>query len=452
MFKKEDFWNKCLEYLKGILGESTIEKWFTPVNVSLKEDASEESPVYYILIEVPNEEFCNAFADRFQATLKDAFNKCLSNNRFHVNIRPIYSRNSDNIYKDDEHRIHINRYHSNLNKNFTFDTFITSECNRAVVGLAKTIVARPGQPPHNVFFLYGASGVGKTHICQAIGNMVDSMYPEKRVCYVPCSEFVKQYTASAVLTKDRPKFIRYYQMVDILIIDDIQGLVNKEATQIAFFEIFNHLKDLNKQIILTCDMPISELKGMSERIQTRIQSSVMLKMERPDISLRREMLKRNLASMGITLGEEYSEYIVANANKNLREIEGICNTLGILSQSSKIDLTITREVVSSSVEIVQEIPSDISIERIHEVVSSVFDIEKDKLLEKKRTADRTLPRQVIMYLAGVYTGYSLQSIASYFNLKTHSTIIHGKKTIADIIDVDKDLRNKIDEIKSKLVN
>lgn len=441
---KDKLWEDCITFMRQRLNldSGVVQNWIMPIDlVSLdhEKNANGELLQYSISLHMPSKEFIDYVLNSYGKYIQAALDFCLGGAKYKVDT---YARNTvaETVVKN---------HNSNLIPDFSFDNFIQSECNKGIVGIAKTIAAKPGQAPHNVFFLYGNSGVGKTHLCQAIGNDVERRFPDKKVYYVQCGEFSRQYTVYATVKKNVSEFIKFYQSIDVLILDDVQGLVGKEKSQNAFFEIFNHLKNLNKQIIITCDTPVVELNGMTERLRTRIQSAVMLKLENPDIMLRREMLKRSFSKFGIELGDEWNEYIACNASKNMREIEGICNTFGAMGQSY-LNPSVIKSVVGSSVSISGQDKEDITPDYIINLIGEVFGLDKEKIMEKKRDENRVLPRQAFMYFASEYAGMSMVNIAKYLNLNSHTTVSHGKKSIIDAMTFDKDLKEKMDFIKSKI--
>lgn len=448
---KDKLWKECVLFMeqKCNLDKKTIDNWIKPIQIasfdSIKDDKGNILK-HSIALYMPTEEFIDYVLNSYGKHIEAAFNFCLDGDKYIVDT---YARNNNAVEDENDLSSAKQGYVSNLIPDFSFENFIESECNKHIIGIAKAIAAKPGQAPHNIFFLHGNSGVGKTHLCQAIGNQVARNFSNKRVYYVQCGEFSRQYTLYATVKKNVSQFIQFYQSIDVLILDDIQGLVGKEKSQNAFFEIFNHLKNLNKQIIITCDTPVVELKGMTERLRTRIQSAVMLKLENPDIILRREMLKRNFSRFGIELGDEWNEYIACNASKNMREIEGICNTFGAMGQSY-ITPSVIQSVVGSSVPINTKMKEDITPDYILRLIGEVFGLDKSKIIEKKRDESRVLPRQAFMYLASEFAGMSMVNIAKFLNLSSHTTVSHGKKSIQDAMSVDKDLMNKISIITSKL--
>ncbi len=343
----------------------------------------------------------------------------------------------------------VEDYVSAFNEALSFETFIESDCNHLARAVAESVAMRPGQAPLNVLFIYGPSGVGKTHLSQAIGQRVRLLHPEKRLCYVSCSKFELQY-ANDARYNGKAAFLEFYQQMDVLIIDDIQGLIGKEATQQAFFEIFNHLSLLNKQIILTCDVPPAEFYGIEERILTRIRASMMIPLARPDLELRRKILRSRVAKAGITLGEEVVEYIANNMQSNVRELEGAMTTLLTMAQLQRkpIDLTIAAMVMGQSISLTKP---TLTLEDIARYVAEEFDIEVDDLRSNSRARKFAQPRQVVMYLCRKHTEQTLKAIAKKLRLKQHTTVMHGVEKVEDLMAQDAEFRSQVEGLEQRML-
>lgn len=453
---KNSFWTEAMSLFRKKLTEEQINRFFAVLEIDSLIYRTNPSGISYYEIKLlaPTAEFTDILISKYKSLMQETFTKILMSD-FNVSID--FKNDSQSDKKDTEQssakpklQDQYRDYQSVVNPNFRFDTFIEGDSNRTAKNIALSVASKPGQAPQNILYIYGPSGVGKTHLCQAIGKEVERLYPDKIFCYVPYSKFEDQYSA-ATQSNNRNTFFRFYQSVDVLVIDDIQGLVGKNGTQKAFFEIFNHLVSLNKQIILTSDTHHSELRGLPERLETRISSSVSIEIYRPEIALRQAILKRRMAASGLNLGDEVLEFIAENANRNIRELEGAMNTIQAIAsvdKSKDIDMSIAQKVLFKPSATKKEQP--ITMKRIHEAVSLVFEIEQDMLFQKTRKASIVLPRQVIMYIAANYSDCSLNSIANYFGLSTHSNVSHGKSNIENLIKTDIELNTKIDKVKELL--
>lgn len=339
-------------------------------------------------------------------------------------------------------------FNSNLNPRFSFEHFFESGCNKIAVTVGQTIASVPGTPSSNPFFLYGPSGVGKTHLCQAIGLKVKELHPEMRVLYVSSHLFELQYT-TASRSSQYNNFINFYQQIDVLIIDDIQGLIGKTGTQKAFFEIFNHLYMLGKQLILTSDKPPVELKGMHDRLITRISGALVVPIDRPDIELRHMILHHRMEQEGVHLKEEVINYLADNLRGNVRELEGTLISLitNSVIQGKEIDLNFVECIVKRSVEVEN---AEITMELILEKVSVQCAVSIEKIRSKSRLQDIVQARHLCMYLAKKYTPLSLNAIGQMLGGKNHTTVLHGHNTICDRMCTESDLKHLVENLERSI--
>lgn len=421
----QTLWGRCRTWLTAMLPEQTVSNWIAPIEpVGLRGQE--------LTLRVPSEQFVMYLEEKLSREFNLLVEAFLGGNdgmllfEYVEHAVPTIETVST-PQQTGQPAPRVEDYTSFLNKAHSFENFYESDCNRVVRSVAEGVAMRPGQPPLNLLFIYGPSGVGKTHLAQAIGLRAQEIHQDMRVCYVSASKFEAQYIHDARF-RDRSLFVQFYQQMDVLIIDDIQFLIGKEKTQKAFFEIFNHLYLLNKQIVMTSDIPPVEFRGMEERMITRLQSSMMLPLERPDLELRRRILRERLAESGVELGEEIVEMVAVNAKSNVRELNGIATTLMTNSKYKKggIDLQFARSVVSQSVKMEQR---EITLEGVMQLVSEAFGVDASLFKAGSRKADIALARQVVMYLAKAYTTLSYSAIAERLKRKNHTTVMHGCKTI-----------------------
>ncbi|KGN70011.1 chromosomal replication initiator protein DnaA [Porphyromonas sp. COT-239 OH1446] len=425
-----ELWGKCRAFLSQTLNEQTMRNWIDPIRPISLEDS-------VLKLWVPSEHFCDYLEQHMRKEIEVMLQLFVGRS---ADIEFEFPRVGEAAQAQTEEVAQVDRamasgnYVSYLNQSLRFDTFIESECNRMARTLAYSVATCPGQSPLNLLFIHGPSGVGKTHLCQAIGQHIQQEHPRLRVCYVSSAKFENQYTRDA-RQRGKTSFIEFYQQMDVLLIDDIQGLIGKTGTQKAFFEIFNHLYLLGKQIVLTSDVPPVDFIGMEERMITRIQSSVVIKLERPDIELRRKILQTKVAESGVSLGNEIVEIIAERMGRNVRELDGTIKTLISYSQHGKrtIDMNLTRQVMSSS--IVMDKP-EITMEYIQQLVSERYNIDPKLLYGSTRRAEVALPRQIVMYMTKKYTSHSYSAIAERLGRRNHTTVMHGVKTITDRMSVD----------------
>lgn len=336
-----------------------------------------------------------------------------------------------------------------LRSNYSFENFIEGLSNRLPRAAAESIAQKPGKTVFNPLFLYGASGVGKTHLANAIGLKVKELYPAKRVLYVSAHLFKVQYTDS-VRKNTVNDFINFYQSIDVLIIDDIQEFVGVEKTQNTFFHIFNHLHQNGKQLIMTCDRPPVMLQGIEERLITRFKWGLTAEIERPNIELRRNILADRARREGISLKDDVREYIAEHVTDSVRELEGILISLHAHSAlyGREIDMILAERVISKAVRVVEK---ELTIEDIVRSTCEYYHVKDENIYTSSRKRDIVLARQISMYLAHKHLpNLSLVRIGQCIGSKDHSTVLHACRTIEDQLEVNKMVEVAIDEIEAKL--
>ena len=301
----------------------------------------------------------------------------------------------------------------------------------------------------NPLFLYGPSGVGKTHLINAIGTRIKELYPEKRVLYVSAHLFQVQYTDS-VRTNHFNDFINFYQQIDVLIIDDIQEFAGVTKTQNTFFHIFNHLHQTGKQLILTSDRAPVMLQGMEDRLLTRFKWGLIAELERPDIELRKNILRSKIRRDGLVIPESVICYIAENVNESVRELEGIVNSLLVYSIQLKreINLDLAQHIVQKAVRCAEVKP--LTVNDIIEKVCQHYQIDVSAIHTKTRKREVVQVRQIAMYLAKKHTDVSSGKIGMLIGNKDHATVLHACKIIKDQVEVDKAFRHEIEEIEAGL--
>ena len=337
-----------------------------------------------------------------------------------------------------------------LNARYTFSTHVEGECNRLARSAGKTVALTPGSSPFNPLYIYGASGLGKTHIVQAIGHEVRERHPELQVLYVSTNKFQAQFL-TAYKNGEINDFIRFYQMIDVLIIDDIQELSgNKVGTQNAFFNIFNHLQLAGKQIILTSDKPPVELKDIEQRLLTRFKWGLSAKIDTPDYETKLKIIRSKSEMMGVSLPDEVITYLADNISANIREIEGALLSLKANAQymNRRFSTSLAKEVLKAYVHMSQK---EISVNRITEIVCQYFDIDEQSFNSTKRTREVAQARQIAMYLAKQHTKLPLTAIGSAIGGRNHATVLHSCKNVTNLIETDKVFRNQIEEIEKLII-
>jgi chromosomal replication initiator protein len=337
---------------------------------------------------------------------------------------------------------------SQLNPNYTFNSFIEGECNRVARRAGKTIAEKPGCTSFNPLVIYGGVGLGKTHLAQAIGNEVKYAHPSKAVLYVSAEKFINQFIDS-VRRQEINDFIHFYQLIEVLIIDDIQFFARAEKTQDAFFSIFNHLHQSGKQLILTSDKSPKDLEGLQERLLSRFRWGLSADLQVPDFETRMEILELKMKSDGMELPKDVIKYVAYNVQSNIRELEGVL--ISLLAQSSlnrkEIDLELAKKVLKS---FIKTSSRELTIETIQMMVCEYLNVSYDMLLEKTRKREIVQARQITMYLAKMFTKNSLKTIGDHFGGRDHTTVIHSCQTVRDLMDTDVGFKDSVMALQQKL--
>ncbi|MBO5371410.1 MAG: chromosomal replication initiator protein DnaA [Lachnospiraceae bacterium] len=340
---------------------------------------------------------------------------------------------------------------SNLNSNYTFDTFVVGSNNRFAQSASLAVAESPGEA-YNPLYIYGGPGLGKTHLMHSIGNFILEQNPDSQVLYVTSEEFTNEVIESiragnaTAMTKLREK----YRTVDVLMIDDVQFIIGKESTQEEFFHTFNVLHSAKKQIILTSDKPPKDMETLEERIRSRFEWGLMADIGIPDYETRMAILRKKVEDDEMNLSDEVLNYIANNIKSNIRELEGALNKLLAYGNLVKTEITMDIAIKELQNIITPDKPREITPQLIIEVVSEHFQISLDQMISKNRSNNIVRPRQIAMYLCKNMTNTPLESIGALLGGRDHSTIIHGINKITDEYESNETVRSMIETIKKKI--
>lgn len=339
---------------------------------------------------------------------------------------------------------------SNLNPKYTFDTFIVGDGNKHAHATCLAVADMPAQDNFNPLFLYGNSGLGKTHLMQAIAHYILQKDDNINVLYVPSEAFTNEII-DAIRDHTTTEFREKYRNVDVLLLDDVQFLIGKESTQNEFFHTFNSLYNDKKQIILSSDKPPKEIKTLDQRIISRFECGVPIDIHEPDYETRMAILK-NKAEMDHLKGipDEVFSYIAENITNNIRELEGALNKIGVFSKLMNESVTLETAKESLKDIINKENSVAITTDLIVKTVSEHMGISVDDICSKKRSADIATARQIVMYLCREYTVLSLKSIGNSVGGKDHATVLNGVKRVEERLLIDPSFKSTIDTIIKKL--
>jgi len=465
-------WEKCLNVIQDNVPSSSFKTWFEPiVPVKLNEKV--------LTIQVPSAFFYEYLEEQFIDILRKTLRMVLGNGaKLEYNV-VMGTKNGDEPYtvsyptnnntkilnkpltvplKADDKTAIRNPFiipgiqklqiDPQLKADNTFENFVEGDCNRLGRSAGFAVAQNPGGTAFNPLMIYGNSGLGKTHLAQAIGIEVKEQFPDKVVLYVNANKFQTQFT-EATRNNNRNDFLHFYQMIDVLILDDVHEFAGKEKTQETFFHIFNHLHQMGKQLILTSDKPPIELKGMEQRLLSRFKWGLTADLQTPDFDTRMKILRRKVYKDGISLSDEVLEYIASHVSNNVRELEGAL--VSLLAQSMLNKREITLELAAKLItKLVKNSKRELSIEYISKVVCDYFSMTVDALQAKTRKREIVQARQIAMYFSKSLTKYSLASIGAQIGSKDHATVLHACKTVNNLKDTDKNFRQFVEDIEKKL--
>ena len=336
----------------------------------------------------------------------------------------------------------------NLNPNYTFDTFVIGTNNNLAHAASLAVAETPGQI-YNPLFIYGGAGLGKTHLMQAIAHFIIASDPSKKVLYVTSETFTNELIES-VKTNKNTEFRNKYRNIDVLLIDDIQFIIGKVSTQEEFFNTFNDLYMLGKQIVISSDRPPKEMETLPDRLRTRFESGLPVDIQIPTYETKMAIINKKSEALGIDFPYEVKDYVATNITSSIRELEGALTKLSAFSKLSHTPITVEFAEQTLKDLISPDAKKEITPELIIQTVADHFNVKYDDLLSSKRTADIVHPRQIAMYLCRQMTTAPLQAVGKALGNRDHTTVIHGAEKIAQEVVKNDSMRNTIDIIIKKI--
>lgn len=467
----ENVWSNCLKIIKDNVSLQSYKTWFEPI-----EPVRLEGSV--LTIQVPSQFFYEWLEEHYVTLLRKTIKRELGEDaRLEYRIVVENSSGQNQPYTVDYPNYSTGKnknpevsmplvignsiknpfvipglkkvnIDSQLNPNYNFDSFVEGDCNRLARSAGYAVASKPGGTAFNPLVVYGGVGLGKTHLAQAIGNQVKQNFSTKTVLYVSSEKFTNQFI-DALKNNVVNDFVHFYQLIDVLIVDDIQFFANKDKTQDIFFHIFNHLHHAGKQLVLTSDRAPKDLDGMEERLLSRFKWGLSADLGVPDFETRIAILEKKMYADGIELPRDVVEFVAYNINTNIRELEGAL--ISLLAQASlnkkEIDLDLAKKIIKN---FVKSISREVSIEFIQKAVCEFFEVPLEKLKEKTRKRNIVQARQLSMYLAKNYTKNSLKVIGKHFGSRDHSTVIHSCQMVQNLMDTDNDFRESVKELEKKI--
>ena len=468
----EKIWKNCLIFIKDNIQEQAFKTWFEPITpLKITENS--------LSIQVPSKFFYEWLEEHYVKILKVALTRELgedarliyiikmentfgnktpftesipSSNQSGVNAQqvdaPLQAFSSELKNPFVIPGIRNLQIESQLNPNYNFENFLEGDSNRLARSAGMAVSNKPGGTSFNPLMIFGGVGLGKTHLVHAIGVEIKDKYPDKTVLYISAEKFTQQYIES-VKKNTRNDFIHFYQVIDILIIDDVQFLSGKSGTQDVFFHIFNHLHQNGKQVIITSDKAPVDMQDIEQRLLSRFKWGLSAELQVPDLETRISILKNKLYRDGVTIGDNIVEYVAKNIKTNVRELEGAI--ISLIAQSSfnrmDINLDLAKEIVNK---FVKNTKREVSIDYIQKVVSEYFQMDIATLQSKTRKRHIVQARQLAMYFAKKFTKASLASIGTQIGKRDHATVLHACKTVDNLSFTDKQFRKYVEDLNQKL--
>lgn len=447
---EKQIWNNFLESIKEKISSISYDTWFKETYINKIEDNK-------VFIVVPMQLHKKNLSENYLQLITETFNEITGTNfDFEFILEDEIDKNIKNINNCEDKGVPFNNpEQSNLNPNYTFDTYVVGTTNRFAFTAALAVAENPGKA-YNPLFLYSSSGLGKTHLMQAIGNYIIKE-SNKKVLYVTSDRFISDFIGINRKNNnnldDIDVFKDKYRNIDVLIVDDIQFLANATQSQQEFFHTFNELHQSGKQIIISSDRSPDDLKLLEERLRTRFSWGLTVNIYPPDYDLRIEILKKKLSVYDLAkpVDNEVLEYIANNCTSDVRKLEGALNRLfayTTMFNKDIINLEVATEALKGHLNSYNYMKSN--IQKIQSVVADYYKINIEDMRSKKRSNDIAFPRQIAMYLSRLLTDESFPRIGIEFGGKDHSTIIHACEKIEKEIKTDSGLNEIINTLKEKI--
>jgi chromosomal replication initiator protein len=454
------YWQKCLDIIKDNITSQVFNTWFKPISAIKYEN-------HVLTVKVPSQFFCEWIEEHYYPLLQKTILKIMGDTA-KLEYQVVIDDNHESLQQrtmklpafrnpppSNQNQLPfavsnpvVQDFPSYLNNRYTFNNFINGDSNQLAYSAAMAVADNPGKTRYNPLFIYGGSGLGKTHLAQAIGNYIINKNKNLRLLYTTSERFTVEYI-NAIQNNKANDFIAFYRSIDVLIIDDIQFFAGKEKTMDNFFHTFNSLHQESKQIILTSDRSLKDLKDIDDRLISRFQWGLVADIQMPDLEMRMAITQKKSADEGLTLPYEIIEYIAKNVSTSIRVIEG---TLIKLLASTTLDnrelnLNLVKEIIHGTTSIEAK---PLTIDEIKRNVSVYYNISNEIIESKSRKHEIALARQMAIYLTKQLTTLSLKTIGSYFGNRDHTTILHSCQTIENYLVTDKNVKKDFETLFEKL--
>jgi len=435
-------WNESLKRLKELVSETSYEHWIEPLNPLGMAEGK-------FFIKMPTEVHLEIVKSMHLDTIREVVNS-VSDETYEIVLvdykEPVPSCLEYNVKFEARNDDALT-----LNPKYTFESFVVGESNKFAHAGAKAVCDKPALS-FNPLFIYGGPGLGKTHLAQAVGNKIKQQRPEADVLYVTSEKFTNEFINTIMSGSGTIEFRNKYRTCDVLIIDDIQFIANKDQTQVEFFHTFNALHEAGKQIIITSDRPPKEMKELEERLITRFEWGLIADIKRPDLETRVAILKKKASEENFAVSDEIMFYIAEHLKSNIRNLEGVLKRL--MAYNVLMGKPITMQLADEAINEFLNKSEDphVNTEYILSIVANYFNITSDEILSSKRTQEISYARQIAMYLLREFTNLSLPKIGQELGGRNHATIVSGIKKIKDALEKDEDTKKIVEELVKNLEN
>jgi chromosomal replication initiator protein len=448
----DEFWGKTSKIIQEKISKQNFDTWIKPIKIVAMEDQC-------VQLAVPNKFFKDWLLENYTSTIKQSLKATTG---IDVDINFILAKNQETVaehpVKQAAHTKSApaaastgkSKNFSFLNDNYSFDRFVVGSCNQFAHAASIAVAKQPAKN-YNPLFIYGGSGLGKTHLLNAIGLLSSSIHPSLNIMYVSAEEFMNEMINS--IRYDRmPKFREKYRNISCLLIDDIHFLAGKERTQEEFFHTFNTLHDSGKQIVVTSDKFPKDIPNLESRLRSRFEWGLIADIQPPEIETKVAIIDKKIQESNIELPQNVIHYIASHVESNIRELEGFLVRIGAYSSLTgrEIDLDLVKEVLNSLVK--HNKKGEVSIEEIIKVISGKLNIKISDIKAHNKNKNVVFARQIVMYLARKLTNNSFPDIGQKIGGRDHSTVIYANNKIINSIKTDQKLKHLIQEIEDFLIN
>jgi chromosomal replication initiator protein len=448
MNELQQIWERALLDIELSVSQSTYSMWFKEVNVLRQEDGT-------VFLAVPNNFVQEWLYKKYHNTILRSFRQANSSIR---SLEYIITKETEDKKSSDQrkpapqatismplHDFYINK-DDNLNPRYTFDSFVVGPFNELAHAAARSVVKTPGKS-YNPLFVYGPTGVGKTHLMQAVGNHIKKDFPGKKVFYLTSERFVMEYIASVQNNKAN-QFKEKYRKYDVIIMDDIQFFSSTEKSQEEMFHLFNTFKDTDRQLVFSSDRHVNFIPGIQERLRNRFTSGMIVDIPEPDRESRMAILKAKCLTNNISLNDEIIQFLTDSINPNIRELEGAINT--IVCQTQLKERVLSAMEIKNLLKNSAKPKKNVSVKDVVKTIAEFYNISEDIIYNKTRKKEVVKPRQVIMYILREDLNISFPSIGEKLGGRDHTTVIHSCEKIKNELKTNPILLQELSQIRAMM--